>query len=122
MSRVAAVILSTLAWPAVQLAVFWVRFQRLPPNGLVEGLAFAPMGLVSGIVAVVLWSEARSDRQRRFVAYGYLIASPVAFLGSLLGGLVLPGVWGPLVFGAVPLVAGCLIGFFAARSAEGPQA
>jgi hypothetical protein len=111
LTRVLAVVASTFGWPAVQLAVFWLRFHRLPPGGVSDGLVFLPMGLVSGLAMAALWSRASSPRRIRFVGYGYLVATPVAFLGSLLGGLVLPGVWGPLVFGALPLIVGCGIGF-----------
>ena len=111
MAQIGATVLLTLIWPAVQLAVFWLRFGRMPPGGPSESLVFVPMGLFTAIVAVGLWSRSETLRRRRFVAYGYAVACPFAFVGSLLGGLMLPGVWGPLVFGGCPLIAGCLIGF-----------
>jgi hypothetical protein len=110
------VLSSTLGWPALELAVFWLRFRRLPPNGAAEALVFVPMGLIAGIVAAVLMVRATTERQRRSVLWGYLVASPFALIGALLGGLVLPGIWGPLVAGAVPLSLGCLGGFAVGRS------
>ena len=115
MARLVAVVCLTVAWPLIQLIVAAVRFGGLPSGGPAWFLVFAPMGFVAGCVAVWLWTRAATRRGRRFVAVGYLIASPVALLGSLLGGLVLPSVWGPLVYGAIPLVAGCVIGFFVGR-------
>ncbi len=115
---VVVVISSTLGWPALELAVFWLRFHHLPSNGAVEALVFAPMGLVAGLVAAVLMNRASTSRQRRFVLWGYLAASPFALVGALLGGLVLPGVWGPLVSGAMPLAVGCLLGFAVGRSRD----
>ena len=107
---------STVGWPALELAVFWVRFRHLPPNGPADALVFAPMGLVAGLVAALLMSRASSSCQRQFVLWGYAAASPFALLGGLLGGLVLAGIWGPLVFGAGPLAIGCVVGFALART------
>ena len=101
----------SLVWPAAHLLVFWLRFGQTPPGGPAESLVFVPMGLVAAVAAVWLWIRAESRRRRRFVVGGYIAASPFAFIGSLVGGLMLPGVWGPLVFGAVPLIAGCWIGY-----------
>jgi len=121
MRAVYIVAASTLAWPAAQLAVFWLRFDRLPPGGPVEALVFAPMGCVAGVAAAVLIARSSTERQRRSVAWGYLAASPFAMVGAILGGLVLPGVWGPLLVGGALLGAGCLIGFLAGRSGGGPK-
>ena len=116
MSSLVVIVSSTLGWPALELGVFWLRFRRLPPNGAAEALVFVPMGLVAGIVAAVLMTRAATVRQRRSVLWGYLVASPFALIGAMLGGLVLPGIWGPLVAGAVPLAVGCLVGFVVGRS------
>lgn len=116
LGRIAAVVALTLLWPAIQLLVFWLRFGRLPVAGSV---VFIPMGFVAAVPAVWLWSSSATRRRRRDVTLGYLVACPFAFLGSLLGGLVLPGIWGPLVCGAGPLVAGCLIGFAVGRRRAG---
>jgi len=113
---IAIVALSTLLWPALELGVFWLRFGHLPPEGAAASLVFAPMGLVAGIVAAVLVALSSSTAQMRAVLWGYLIASPFAFLGALLGGLVLPGVWGPLVSGGIPLVLGSIIGYVVGRT------
>jgi hypothetical protein len=110
-ARIVAVILVTLVWPAAHLLVFWLRFGQMPPGGPAESLVFVPMGLVAAIAAVWLWSRAESRRRRRFVVGGYIAASPFAFIGSLVGGLMLPGAWGPLLCGAVPLIAGCWLGY-----------
>jgi hypothetical protein len=115
---IAIIVASTLGWPTVEIAVFWLRFRHLPPSGLVEAGVFVPMGFVAGLVAAILVSQASTPRQRRFMFWGYLGASPIAFVGALLGGLVLPGLWGPLVFGAVPLALGCVFGFVAGRPAD----
>ena len=114
-SAIAIVVASTLAWPVLQLTVLWLRFRELQPNGPVEALVFAPMGFAAGLFAAILMNRASSKRQRRFVVSGYLVASPIAFIASLVSGLTLPGAWGPLVFGGTPLILGCAIGFAAGR-------
>lgn len=115
MTHLVTIVASACAWPLLQLAVFWLRFNSLPPGGPAESLVFAPMGLAAGLVAAVLLHRSASRRQRRLVLAGYLAATPFAFLGSLLGGLVLVGATGPLVFGAGPLSAGCVVGFLVGR-------
>ncbi len=119
MAPFAMVVASTLGWPALQLLVFWLRFQRMPPEGMSAAFVFIPMGLVAGAVAAILMSRASTDRQRRATVWGYLAATPFAFLGALLGGLVLSGVWGPLVAGGIPLIIGAGIGFVVGRPASG---
>jgi len=116
MTNAAVIVASTAGWPVVQLAVFWLRFDRFPAGGPVESLVFAPMGFAAGLAAALLLARASSSRQKRLVGWGYLAAAPIALIGSLLGGLGLPDVWGPLLFGAVPLAVGCLIGFALGRS------
>lgn len=115
MSAIAVVVASTLAWPVLHLTVAWLRFRQLPPAMLTQALVFAPMGFAAGLVAAILMNRASSERQRRSVLWGYLAASPIAFVGSFVSGLVLPGVWGPLVYGGPPLILGCVIGFVAGR-------
>lgn len=117
MTNAAVIAASTVGWPLLHIAVFWLRFDRLPPGSPVESLVFAPMGFVAGFVAAILLARATSINQRRGVGLGYLAASPVAFVGSLMGGLGLVGIAGPLLFGAVPLSLGCLIGFVLGRDA-----
>ncbi len=106
---------STIAWPLIQLLVFRLRFGRLPQGGFSESLVFVPMGLAAGLVAAVLYGLATTSHQRRAVLVGYAAASPIAWVGSILGGLVAAGALGPLVGGAVPLALGSFLGFWLAR-------
>jgi hypothetical protein len=109
------IVLSTVGWPLLEVTVFWLRFGRAPLDGPLSSLVFAPMGLAAGVVAAVLMYRSAGPRQRRAVVWGYLSASPVAFLGSLLGGLLASGAWGPLLAGGVPLAIGCVVGFVVGR-------
>ena len=111
----ALVPLLVVAWPVLHVAVYRARFGRLPEGGLRAGLVFLPMSLVAGValVALLLWRP--TPPQRRGVVLGYLVAAPVAFIGSLLGPLVLPVLAGTLVGGALPLLVGMALGLRASR-------
>jgi hypothetical protein len=86
LAPIVVIVSSTLGWPAIELAVLWLRFRHLPPNGPAEALVFAPMGFVAGLVAAILMIRASTSRQRRFVLWGYLVASPFAFVGACWAG------------------------------------
>ena len=112
-----AVVLLTLLWPLLQLLVFALRFGRLPPGGAAEALVFLPMGLVSAVALVVLLRRSGSLRQAVWTVIGYAVAAPLALVGSLAGGLILPGALGALVGGAPPLVLGAVLGYLAGARA-----
>ena len=101
-----------LLWPALHNLVFIARFGRVPDGGLGELLVFLPMGIVSG--AVLLWfvGKARSRVRKTTTVLGFLAASPFAFVGSLLGGLIFESVIGTLIYGVLPLAAGSALGYF----------
>jgi hypothetical protein len=103
--------LLTLLWPVLHTLIFLVRFGNLPPDGLTEAVVFLPMGLVAGVALVLLVRRATSRRGQIGAIAGYLIAAPFALVGSLLGGLMLPPVVGTLIFGALPLIAGAVVGY-----------
>jgi hypothetical protein len=114
---VLAVVLLTLLWPLLQLLVFALRFGRLPPGGAAEALVFLPLGLVSAVVLVLLLRRSRSLRQAGWTLVGYAVAAPLALVGSLTGGLVLPGAVGALVGGVIPLAVGAVLGYLAGARA-----
>lgn len=99
---------STLMWPLIHYLVFVLRF----PGGVMEpsALIFAPFGAIAGGFLAYWLKEAQSQQQRLLVVLGYLVASPLAFIGSLGGGLLSP-VIGVTLFGALPLILGCFFGF-----------
>lgn len=115
MKRAIVLIASTISWPLLQLAVFWLRFGAPPKALVIQSAVFLPMGFLGGIAAVVFLTLAKSTRQKRGVLWGYLAASPFAFLGGLVGGLF-SVTFGPLLFGGIPLVIGCAVGFALGRS------
>jgi len=117
--RATGAVLSFIAlsvlWPGLQLLVFLVRFGRLPPGGFADGLVFLPMSVIAAIILLVLWTRAGTRQRKAGVALGYLLGSPVALVGSLIGGLMLPAVIGTLLYGAGPLVVGMLAGYALAQ-------
>ena len=101
----------TLVWPGIQILIFFTRFSRLPLDMLIQSLYFAPLGFLSGLLLLYFVYRAKSTGQRASTIIGYLIASPMAVIGSLLSGLLLPPLIGTVIYGMVPLVVGVLIGY-----------
>ena len=109
-------VLLALAWPVVHAAIFLVRFGHWPDGGPGASLIFLPMGVVASLVLALLLQVARQPRQRARILLGYALAAPFAFVGSLLGGLVLPPLLGTILLGAGPLVLGMLIAYYGASA------
>ena len=105
----------TVLWPGLHLLVFLVRFGRLPAGGFADALVFLPMGVIAAIILLVLWARAGARPGKVGLALGYLLGSPIAFMGSLFGGLMLPPVVGILLYGAGPLLVGMLTGYALAQ-------
>jgi len=78
--------------------------------GFVDALVFLPMGAISGGVLIYLLEKSSSKRQKQFSVAGYILATPIAFVGSLGGGLILPALVGVSLFGGLPLVLGAVLG------------
>lgn len=104
-----------LAWPILHLTLFLLRFQRLPEEGIGSALIFLPMGVIASLGLGLLLLGAHDARGRAAIFRGYLLASPVAFVGSLLGGLMLPPLAGTILFGAGALLLGAVLGSLLGR-------
>jgi hypothetical protein len=102
----------TFFWPLLQLVIYFARFGIPPANLYLESLSFAPVGLVSGWIALYLFSRSEPKTQKRAIVIGYIVMVPVATLMALGGGLMLPPWIGPAVFGVIPLALGMGIGFW----------
>lgn len=101
----------TLAWPGIQLLIFAFRFERLPMEMLIQSLYFAPLGFLSGILIIYFVRRAKNRGQQACAIMGYLIASPIAVMSSLLSGLLLPPIIGTVIYGMVPLTIGVVVGY-----------
>jgi hypothetical protein len=106
--KIVGILISGLAWPALQYLVGLLRFGGSNPNlSYMAALRdFGLMGLVAGLLYFMLRDRAKNPRQQRFTTLGYWVASPFAFVGMLAGGLILPPILGSLLFGCVPLLIG----------------
>jgi hypothetical protein len=105
---------SALLWPAIHIVVFTMRFPQNPVD-YVGALVFAPMGFIAGLFASNLLVRSVSARQKLLVVLGYLAFTPLAFWGSLGGGLLFHPVIGSTIIGPIPLILGCWIGFVIGR-------
>ena len=108
----------TLLWPAIHLVVFLARFGRLPGDAIVDSAVFIPMGLVAAVAFLLIQSSVPTTRQKRALVAGYGAAIPVAYAGSLIGGLVTSAVGGSVALGSGPLLVGMLTGVWMARPKE----
>jgi hypothetical protein len=101
----------TVLWPLAHLLFFFARFHRMDSELLVLSPAFLLPGLISTIAVVYLFTRARPGLQRGLVVAAYLISLPIALIGSLLGGLMLPALLGVTLYGSVLSILGTLAGF-----------
>lgn len=100
----------SLIWPLVQVLIFGLRFQRLPDN-IWETFYFLPMGIISAAFLLFMLGKTAVRTTRVSTIVGYLVACPIALIGGLGGGLVLPPLLGVTLFGAVPLLLGTAVGY-----------
>lgn len=100
----------SLIWPLTQYLVYVLRFPGSTPQP--SALIFLPMGAISGGVLMYLVDIASNQQQRLMTILGYALASPLAFVGSLGGGLFMAPIVGATLFGSLPLVIGCMTGFW----------
>ncbi len=98
-----------LLGPLFYIITFAARFGRLETLQITESLTtYLPVAL--GSVALVwLLNKAASQKARRFVWLGYLLALPVGLYGSAIGGML--GFLGVILFGAIPLLVGAGLGY-----------
>ena len=106
----------TLIWPIAQLIIFYVRFGHLPNEILTQSLYFAPLGFFSALLLRYFQLRSNSTRQYWSTTIGYFLFAPVALFASLLSGLILPPLIGPLIYGIIPLAIGVVGGFFIGRA------
>lgn len=101
----------TVFWPAIQLIIFLYRFGNLPADMLWQSLFFAPLGFFSALLLVNFQNRSQSRKQFMATTGGYALLTPVAFVASLMSGLVLPPLVGPLLYGIIPLALGVSGGY-----------
>lgn len=101
----------TFIWPLAHLAMFLIRFSKLPSNMMAESAVFIPMGLLSGLFLMYMLQKSTDPKQKKGAVSGYVAAFPIAFIGSLFGGLLITPWIGTLIFGFLPLLFGIYLGY-----------
>lgn len=124
-----------LGWPAALFGISALRFGGLPSTDagldlwqiVSGGVGFTLLGVVTGWFAIWLARHNDVRAARVGTVFGYLLATPVAFVGGLVGPLSLEVLYqvhipdwvtylvlfplGVLLAGMVPLIAGSALGF-----------
>lgn len=100
-----------IMFPLIQIMVFTLRFNRLPDDVLNSSLAFIPLGLVSGIIMIILLNYVDSKKKRKSIIIGFLVATPISIVISLLAGLIAPSIVATTLIGTIPLLIGILAGY-----------
>lgn len=106
-----SLVILTLVWPLIHLSIFFLRFQRLPFEMVVESLTFLPLGLLSALIFKFFRDKSKSELQKKAVLIGYIIAFPFALIFSLFGGLVFTPIIAVTIYGLIPLIIGMGIGY-----------
>lgn len=100
-------------WPVLPLTLLWLALRMLqvgPPLLVADTLIVLLPGFLSSLVVVFLYLKARPGVQRWFTIGGYVLSLPIAFLGALGSGMVLPAL-GITAVGTILSALGSLIGF-----------
>jgi len=101
----------TLAWPASAVAFYVVRYGQITTDALISSFVFLPMGAISAIILVCLVKRSTNWNQKASTIFGYVMASPFAFIVGLMSGFIFPPLLGTLFLGVPSLVVGTAIGY-----------
>lgn len=110
--NIAGIIASGIAWPLVHYLIGAIRFGvGNESTSFVRALIdFGLFGLIAGWIFFFFRDRALISRQKSFAVWAYIIALPFAFIGTLAGGLFLPGMLGAVFGGSMPLLIACWLG------------
>ena len=104
-------LLLVIFWPAVYGVSSYLRFGQLEAVGNNELLLFLFLGIIGALAAILPSLTRKYDGCLSAGLSGYLIAVPIAFLGSTFGGLIAPPWVAVIVLGSVPLLVFTFIGY-----------
>ena len=100
-----------LAWPLTQNMIYAMRFGKFSIDALSSSLVFVPMGIISAIILIFLLDRAETMNQRICTVFGYLLATPFVYFGSMLSGMLLTPLLGTLLYGAIAFTIGTVVGY-----------
>ena len=106
----------TLFFPMIQIALYCMRFGIKEDMSVfqlfIESGYFIPMGLMSGLVLISYLQKSNNRIEKIGTIIGYTFSIPLAILMSISSGLLMHPILGITLFGAIPLIAGILIGYY----------
>lgn len=104
-------LLLVIFWPAVYGVTSYLRFGQLDAVGNNELLPFLLLGVIGALAAILPSLTRKYHGCLTAGLSGYMIAAPIAFLGTAFGGLIVPPWVAVIVLGSVPLLIFTFIGY-----------
>ena len=107
-----------LLFPVLQGTIYYLRFGLLNPYaGFLDYFLFFLAGALGGLVLIALFQRSRTRAAKWIVLVAFLLATPLATLGALGGGLL--GLFGvvllpPVIWAAITGI-GYLVGSLVSR-------
>jgi hypothetical protein len=112
--------LSGLFVPVLQIAIFFVRFGKLNQDAsLLDYVIFFLAGTAAGLILIAFLRRSKTMAAKWIVFVTFLLATPMALAGMLLGGLLGPVgvVLFSFLFWLIITGLGFLAGLFLSRNA-----
>ena len=104
-------LLLVIFWPAVYGVSSYLRFGGLEATNNSDFLPFVFLGVIGALTAILPSLTRRYEGCLSAGLSGYLVAAPIALLGSTFGGLIAPHWIAVMVLGSVPLLIFTFIGY-----------
>ena len=104
-------LLLVILWPIVYWVSNYLWFGAISHVVVHELVLFLPMGAVGALGVIIPLFSKRYEGQLMSGMLGYLVATPIAYLASLYGGLILPPWLATAILGGVPLLVFTFIGY-----------
>ena len=104
-------ILLVVLWPLVYWVSNYVWFGAVDPIAVHELVVFIPMGVISALAVAMPQLSRRYSGCLMAGLLGYLIATPIAYIATLYGGLILNPWLAATLLGSLPLLTFTFIGY-----------
>ena len=104
-------LLLLMFWPLVYGGLHLVKSGHLEPVVIQELVIFLPMSFIGALAVIMPFLSAKYSDSLIAGLLGYFIASPLALLGTLFGGLVVNPWLASSVVGSLPLLVFTFIGY-----------
>ena len=104
-------LLLVVLWPLVYWVSNYLWLGAVDPIAVHELIVFLPMGVISALAVTIPQLSRKYSGCLMSGLLGYLIATPIAYLATLYGGLILNPWLAATVLGSLPLLAFTYIGY-----------